>query len=424
MSNSEENNIYLCIDLKSFFASVECADRGLDPFCTNLAVADPSRGRGGICLAITPAMKELGIKNRCRVFEIPPHIDYITAKPRMKRYMEISAKIYSVYLKYIAPEDIHVYSIDECFIYISPYFQLYKKNPREMAIMLMEAVFRETKICATAGIGTNLFLAKIALDITAKHVPDHIGYLDQETFRQTIWHHKPITDIWSIGKGIANRLLKYNVTDLYGVAHMDTKKLYKEFGQNAEFLIDHSWGIEPCTIEDIHAYKPETSSISNGQVLGKAYDRENGLLLIKEMLEMLVLELVDRHMMCKGIGLCISYENHVRNHTGGSRKLSAYTSSYHQLVAEFEKLYRETTAYLPIKKLSVSLEHVIPEDNVVMEMDLFEAPQDNTKERKMHEAMLAIKHKFGKNSVIRGMSLLDKATGRERNRLVGGHNGE
>lgn len=424
MSKSEENNIYLCIDLKSFFASVECADRGLDPFTTNLAVADSSRGRGGICLAITPAMKDLGIKNRCRVFEIPPHVKYITAKPRMKRYMEISAKIYSIYLKFIAPEDIHVYSIDECFIYISPYLKLYQREPRQMAVMLMDAVFKETKICATAGIGTNLFLAKIALDITAKHVDDHIGYLDQELFKKSLWHHQPITDIWGIGKGIASRLLKYNITDLYGVAHMDEKKLYKEFGQSAEFLIDHAWGIEPCTIEDIHAYQPETSSISNGQVLGNPYGYDDGLLLVREMVEMLALELVDRQMMCKGIGLSISYENHVHKHTGGSRRLDSYTCSYQELVKEFEKLYRETTVYMPIKKLSTTLEHIVPEDQVVMEFDLFEAPKDTTKERKMQEAMLAIKHKFGKNSVIRGMSLLDKATGRTRNRLVGGHNGE
>ena len=194
---------YLCIDLKSFFASVEAVDRGLDPFTTNLVVADPSRGRGSVCLAITPAMKALGIRNRCRVFEIPKNVEYITAMPRMKKYMEVSAQIYGIYLRYISPEDIHVYSIDECFIDITPYLKMYKRSPKEMAIMLMDAVRDETGICATAGIGTNLFLAKVALDITAKKVPDHIGYLDAESFQEHLWHHRPITDIWNIGASLA-----------------------------------------------------------------------------------------------------------------------------------------------------------------------------------------------------------------------------
>ena len=273
-----EKKIYLCIDLKSFYASVESVERGLDPFSDNLVVADPSRGRGGICLSITPAMKKLGIKNRCRIFEIPKNVEYVTALPRMRKYMEYSADIYSVYLKYISKEDIHVYSIDECFFDVTSYLKLYNKTPKQMAQMLMDAVYKETGIASAAGVGTNLFLAKVGLDIAAKHSKDAIGCLDENLFKKYIWHHRPITDIWNIGPGIARRLEKYGVYDLYGVAHMPEDILYKEFGVNAEFLIDHSKGEEPCTIADIKNYKPKTTSISNSQILFEDYDTENALL--------------------------------------------------------------------------------------------------------------------------------------------------
>ena len=246
-----EQNIFMCIDLKSFFASVECADRGLDPFTANLVVSDPSRGNGAICLAITPAMKALGIRNRCRIFEIPPGVQYITAMPRMKRYMEVSAQVYGVYLRYISPEDIHVYSIDECFIDATPYLAMYNTSPKQLAQTLMNAVFEETHICATAGVGTNMFLAKVALDITAKHVPDHIGWLDEKEFREKLWSHRPITEFWNVGSGVARRLAKYDVYDMGGVAKMNEDILYKEFGVNAEFLIDHAHGREPCTMAEL-----------------------------------------------------------------------------------------------------------------------------------------------------------------------------
>ena len=289
-----EESAYLCIDLKSFFASVECSARGLNSLTTNLVVADPARGRGAICLAVSPSLKALGVKNRCRVYEIPKGIDYITAKPRMRLYMEYSAKIYSIYLRYISAEDIHVYSIDECFLDVSQYLNLYRKNAKEMAQMLMDAVYRETGICATAGIGTNLFLAKVALDITAKHAPDHMGYLDEEEFRRTIWHHRPITDVWNVGRGIARRLERYGIYDLYGVAHFSEEKLYREFGVNAEFLIDHAHGVEPCTIADIHAYRSKSNSLSNGQILFEDYSAEDALTVMREMVDMLVLELVEK----------------------------------------------------------------------------------------------------------------------------------
>ena len=257
---------YLCIDLKSFYASVECVDRGLDPFKDNLVVADPERSRTTICLAASPAIKALGVPSRCRVYEIPKNIQYTMAPPRMKRYMEVSAQIYGIYLRRISAQDIHVYSIDECFIDATPYLSLYRTDARSLAQQLMDDVREECGICATAGIGTNLFLAKVALDVTAKHVDDHIGYLDEREFRRKIWHHRPITDIWGIGPGIARRLLQYNVQDLAGITQVDERFLHKEFGVNAEYLIDHAWGYEPCTMADIHAYRPHGHSTSNGQV--------------------------------------------------------------------------------------------------------------------------------------------------------------
>ena len=298
-----KQSIFMCIDLKSFFASVECADRGIDPFTTNLVVSDPSRGNGAICLAITPAMKALGIRNRCRIFEIPPGVQYITALPRMKRYMEVSAQVYGVYLRYISPEDIHVYSIDECFIDATPYLAMYNTSPKQLAQTLMNAVFEETHICATAGVGTNLFLAKVALDITAKHVPDHIGWLDEKEFREKLWSHRPITDFWNVGSGVARRLAKYGVYDMGGVAKMNEDILYKEFGVNAEFLIDHAHGREPCTMAEIHAYESKTKSLSNGQILFEDYSADNAFIVMKEMADTLILELVEKKLaagVCKG----------------------------------------------------------------------------------------------------------------------------
>ncbi len=271
MGSADTDRMYMCIDLKSFYASVECADLGVDPFTTPLVVADNSRGKGAITLAISPALKKLGVKNRSRLFQIPSHIEYITVKPHMKRYMQASAQIYGTLLNYISPEDIHVYSIDEYFIDITPYTNLYKKTPRQLAQLLLDAVLDATHIYATVGIGTNLFLAKIALDILAKHAPDFIGYLDESLFKEQIWHHQPITDIWQIGSGIANRLRKFGAFDLYGITQVPEHKLYKEFGVNAELLIDHAWGRESCTIADIHAYRPSKHSLSQSQILLRNY---------------------------------------------------------------------------------------------------------------------------------------------------------
>ena len=263
--------IYMCIDLKTFYASVECVERGLDPFNTNLVVADQNRGKGTICLAVSPKMKMLGVKNRCRIYEIPPTIKYIIAMPRMKKYIEYSANIYEIYLKYFSKEDIHVYSIDEAFMDASKYLKLYKSTHIELAKKIIKDIFKSYGITATAGIGTNMYLAKIALDITAKHNPNNIGYLDEEKYKKELWHHKPLTDFWQIGKGIERRLNKMRIFDMYDIANADPKKIYKEFGINAEYLIDHSFGKESCTIADIKSYKPKCNSISNSQVLFEDY---------------------------------------------------------------------------------------------------------------------------------------------------------
>ena len=417
-----DEEIYMCIDLKSFFASVECADKGLDPFRTNLVVADPSRGRGAICLAITPAMKELGIRNRCRVFEIPDRVQYITALPRMKRYMEVSAEIYGVYLRYISPEDIHVYSIDECFIYATPYLRMYGVSPKKLANMLMDAVFRQTHITATAGVGTNLFLAKIALDIMAKHVPDHIGVLDERIFRERLWHHRPITDFWNVGPGIARRLEKYGVRDLHGVAHMDENILYNEFGINAQFLIDHAWGREPCTIAEIQAYESKSHSISNGQILFEDYDYDNALLVMKEMVDTLALELVEKKLAADYVSLVVGYSDDAYLPTGGNRRLTVCTGSHQKLAERMEQLYRETTRRnVPIRSINIGFGGLTGEEN--SGFDLFMDPAAEEKEKNMQQAIINIKQRFGKNALIKAMSLEKKATGIRRNQMVGGHNG-
>lgn len=417
-----DEEIYMCIDLKSFFASVECADKGLDPFRTNLVVADPSRGRGAICLAITPAMKALGIRNRCRVFEIPERVQYITALPRMKRYMEVSAEIYGVYLRYISPEDIHVYSIDECFIYATPYLRMYGVTPKQLAAMLMNAVFQQTHITATAGVGTNLFLAKIALDIMAKHAPDHIGVLDEQSFREKLWHHRPLTDFWNVGPGIARRLEKYGVRDLHGVAHMDENILYKEFGINAQFLIDHAWGREPCTIAEIQAYESKSHSISNGQILFEDYNYDNALLVMKEMVDTLALELVEKKLAAECVSLAIGYSGDVYLPTGGTRRMTVCTGSHQKLAERMEQLYRETTRRnAPIRSINIGFGGLTGEEN--SGFDLFMDPAAEEREKNMQQAIIDIKQRFGKNALIKAMSLEKKATGIRRNQMVGGHNG-
>ena len=412
---------YLCIDLKTFYASVECVERGLDPFNTNLVVADPNRGKGTICLAISPKMKMLGVKNRCRIFEIPPTIKYIVATPRMKKYIEYSANIYAIYLKYFSKEDIHVYSIDEAFMDVTKYLKLYKLNPIELAKKIIKDIFKTYGITATAGIGTNMYLAKIALDITAKHNPNNIGYLNEEKYKKELWHHKPLSDFWQIGKGIERRLNKMGIFDMYDIAHTTQKRLYKEFGVNAEYLIDHSWGKESCTIADIKAYKPKTNSITNSQVLFEDYSFIKARLVLKEMVELGSLRLIESNLVTDTVGLYIGYSKNTIKATGGTRKLTNYTNIYSELLKAFLEIYDKTTDKdIPIRRIGVNFTNVIETESV--QLSLFIDQEKIDEERKLELAMCKIKNKMGKNAIIRGMDLEGGATTIMRNKLIGGHN--
>ena len=413
---------YLCIDLKTFYASVECVERGLDPFNTNLVVADPTRGKGTICLAISPKMKMLGVKNRCRIFEIPPTIKYIIATPRMKKYIEYSANIYAIYLKYFAKEDIHVYSIDEAFMDVTKYLKLYKLNPIELAKKIIKDIFKTYGITATAGIGTNMYLAKIALDITAKHNPQNIGYLDEEKYKQELWHHKPLSDFWQIGRGIERRLNKMRIFDMYDIAHTEQKRLYKEFGVNAEYLIDHSWGKESCTIADIKAYKPKTNSVTNSQILFEDYSFIKARLVLKEMVELGSLRLIENNLVTDTVSIYIGYSKNIIKATGGTKRLANYTNVYRELLKSFLQLYDNTTdKNVPIRRIGVNFANVIETDNI--QLSLFTNQEKIDEERKLELAMCSIKNKMGKNAIIRGMDLEEGATTMMRNKLIGGHNG-
>lgn len=440
---------------------------------TRLVVADPTRSEMTICLAVSPAMKAAGVKNRCRLYEIPAGLDYITAQPRMNTYMEVSAEIYGIYLHYVSQEDIHPYSIDECFIDATPYLELYGLTAREFADTLRAAVLSETGIPATVGIGPNLFLAKVALDISAKHAPDGVGELDARSFRESIWGHRPITDIWGIGPGIARRLAKYRVFDLKGVTEMDPDVLYGEFGVNAEYLIDHAWGVEPCTIAEIKAYEPESASMMNGQILPCGYNFDDTLMVLREMVDDSVLDLVEKHLVTDHISLHVSYEREkgvpaeratdgsvleeggvagaadgvsadkparpdagvffegghgtrrvggAHPHGGGSRKIPERTNSFAKLYGYLEALFRETVdPARTMRKISIGFGNLVDAD--LATADLFTDVEAADRERRRAEAVLAVKGKFGKNALIKGTSLKEHALGRERNTMVGGHHG-
>lgn len=411
---------YLCIDLKTFYASVECVERDLDPYKVNLVVADKSRGKGALCLAISPRMKKAGVKNRCRLFEIPRYMQYIIAKPRMKLYMEYSANIYEIYLKYFAKEDIYVYSIDEAFFDITPYLNYYKKSALEIVKMIINDVFKTTGITATCGIGTNLYLAKIAMDIIAKHNDSNIGYLNEELYIEKLWNHKPLTDFWQIGHGIAKRLLKYGVEDMEGISKLPEDVLYKEFGVNARFLIRHAWGKESVTIQQIKDYKPQHNSISNSQILFKDYNYQDALLILKEMVEINVLQLSEKHLSTDKIHLYIGYSKNVIKSTGGSRKISVRTNVYSILLKEFVKLFEQTTnRNYPIRQIRISFGDV--KDEEFEYYDLFTDQQEVEEEKRLQNALNEIKYKYGKNSIFKCMNLMDNATQLERNKLIGGH---
>ena len=412
---------YLCIDLKSFYASVECVERGLDPMTTNLVVADLERSEKTICLAITPAMKALGIPNRCRVFEIPKNVKYIAAVPRMQLYIDYAAEIYSIYLKYISKDDIHVYSIDEAFMDVTDYLMLYDMSARELGRTILNEIYDTLGIRATCGIGTNLYLTKIALDITAKHASDFIGELDEKSYRKTLWNHRPLTDFWRVGKGTARRLESVGIYTMYDIAHADEDFLYRLFGIDAELLIDHAWGREPVTIADIKSYHSRTNCLSSGQVLAYSYGFEDGRLIVKEMADLLCLELVEKGLVTKSITLHIGYDNRLNAPPAhGTTMLPDETSADILIIPAVEALYeRIINPKLSIKRVNMTFNNVVPEE--YHQYNFFADAASLEKNRRIQEAVLSIKNKYGKNAILKGMNLEEHATTKERNTQIGGH---
>lgn len=494
------NNAYIAIDLKSFYASVECVDRGLDPLDTNLVVADPTRTEKTICLAVSPSLKSYGIPGRARLFEAiqkvrevnaqrkykaPGHsfshesyfhselikdpsaeLTFITAPPRMAHYMEVSTRIYNVYLKYIAPEDIHVYSIDEVFIDATDYLKTYGMTPRELAMKMVLDVLETTGITATAGVGTNLYLCKIAMDIYAKHCkPDkngvRIAELDEMSYRRILWDHRPLTDFWRVGRGISKKLEEHGMYTMGDVARCSVGResdyynedlLYKLFGVNAELLIDHAWGWEPTEISDIKSYRPESSSLSSGQVLQEPYEFSKAKLVLKEMADLLSLELVSKRIVTDQIVLTVGYdiESLKKSYSGAvetdrygrkipktahsSENIGRYTSSTKLICETAMKLFdRIVDKELLVRRMYIVANHIITENDAEKEheyiqLNLFsdtgkqEAEENELKKEKdMQKAILKIKSKYGKNSIIKGMNLKEGATALERNRQIGGH---
>ena len=490
--------IYAAIDLKSFYASVECVEHKLDPLNTNLVVADRSRTEKTICLAVSPSLKAIGVPGRPRLFEVVQKVEaenqrrlrsapggrfsgesyyadelardrskkltYVIASPQMRRYMEVSANIYKIYLKYVAPEDIHVYSIDEVFIDITNYLETYQCSAHDLVMRMVRDVLKNTGITATAGIGTNLFLAKVAMDIVAKKMlPDkdgvRIAELDEMSFREKLWGHEPITDFWQIGSGIARRLEALHITNMGQLAlcsEYNEDILYKTFGVKAELIIDHAWGWEPCTIAAIKAYRPENHSLSQGQVLSKPYSAEKAKLIVREMTDQLVLDMVRKRVVADQIVLNIGYDHTgipedysgklILNYYGkkapkpahGSVNLGRYTASTKIILSAMMQLCdRILDKELLVRRLNVAVNHVIyekdmPGEDTSVQYGLFDdvealerkREQEKAtlaKERKLQEAMLAIKGKYGKNAVLKGMNYQEDATARERNGQVGGH---
>lgn len=500
---------YIAIDLKSFYASVECRERSRDPLTTNLVVADPSRTEKTICLAVSPSLKKYGLSGRARLFEViqkvnvannirklkaPNHvfsgssddstelqknpslkIDYIIAPPRMARYMEYSTKIYNIYLKYIAPEDIHIYSIDEVFIDVTHYLSTYNMTARTLAMTMIQDILDTTGITATAGIGTNMYLCKIAMDIVAKHIePDkngvRIAELDEMSYRRLLWNHRPLTDFWRVGRGYSKKLEKIGLYTMGDIARCSIGKstdyyneelLYKLFGINAELLIDHAWGYEPCTMEDVKAYKPETNSISSGQVLHCPYEFDKARLVVKEMTDLMVLDLVDKGLVTSQIVLTIGYDienmtdkNRSQSYKGtvttnyygkkvpkpahGTTNLSKQTSSTTLITNAVMELYDKiVNKKLLIRRINIVANKLVDERSVknankYEQLDLFtdyeilkkqreKENAESEREKRMQNTILDIKKKFGKNAILKGMNLQEGATAKDRNNQIGGH---
>ena len=396
------NKIYLCIDLKSFYASVECVERGWDPLTARLVVADPERSEKTICLAVSPALKQMGVPNRCRVFQIPKEIPYKMAPPRMQLYIDYAAEIYGVYLKYIAKEDIQVYSIDEAFLDVADYLHLYQMTAVELGRKIMQDILDTTGIPAACGVGTNL-------------------YLDEARYREKLWKHKPLTDFWRVGRGTVERLSNMGICTMEEIAHARESLLYKAFGIDAELLIDHAWGREPVTIADIKAYRPKNTSFSSGQVLPRDYSYEEGILVVKEMADLLCLDLVDQCLVTSHISLVIGYSNQkCFEPARGSTTLRSATSSNRRLLSYVEQLYRRIVrpgAY--IRRITLTYTGVMTED--YQQFDLFSNPEETEKDVKAQRAAISIKQRYGRNAILKGMNLEESATTIERNGQIGGH---
>ena len=416
----EKKRTYFCIDMKCFYASVECAERGLNPFDTCLVVADETRGKNALCLAISPKLKALGVRNRCRLSEIPRSIPYLIAKPRMSLYIDYAARIYGLYLRHMDKSDIHVYSVDECFLDVTDYLKLYKKSAIEYAKFLIEEIARELHVPSTAGIGTNLYLAKIALDITAKHSPEHIGYLDEEKYRRDLWDHRPITDFWQISTGTARRLAHYGLYDMGSVARASEELLYKAFGINAELLIDHAWGRESCTIADIKAYKGKSHSVSLSQILPKDYTIPQARVVIAEMALEGCERMMRQHVIAGSVSLFVGYSFGTAEPTGGRVRMSSATARFSEVKKCVEALFDEVVLPgVPIRRLGIGFGEVV--DEGCEGYDFFTDPERAEKEKRLERTALEIKRKFGKNAILRAMDLEDGATSIERNTMIGGH---
>ncbi|MDD3999518.1 MAG: hypothetical protein PHX62_01310 [Bacilli bacterium] len=413
----------LCIDLKSFYASVECVLRGLDPFETNLVVADKERGPGSIVLAVSPKLKTYGVSSRCRIYSLPKDLKIIYAKPRMKKYIEYSTKIYRIYLKYVAKEDIHVYSIDEAFLDLTHYLKYYNKEPKQIAKEILDDIFKETKITASCGIGDNMFLSKVALDILAKHSKDNIAILDAESFKEKIWKVEPLSSIWGIGSRLEKRLHKMGIKNLGNLAKHPLSSLEKEFGVVGRELLEHAYGIEKTTVQEARNYLPQSKSFGHGQVLYEDYSYQNLEVILIETVDEIATELVTKRLTCQLIGLSIGYS---KSDGGGGfgrqRKLPCKTNSRKLLVESFFQLYYDFVEDKPIRQISLRVGSLDNED--FFQTNLFIDANREIKEHNLYQALGEIRQRYGKNSVHLAVSNTDKSTFLKRNNLIGGHNAE
>lgn len=416
----KKERTYFCIDMKTFYASVECAERNLNPFETNLVVADVTRGSNALCLAISPRLKAQGIKNRCRLSDIPKNIPYEIAPPRMKLYVDYAADIYALYLNYFAPEDIHVYSIDESFIDATEYLSMYNMDAKTLAKQLMNEIANVKRIPSTVGIGTNLFLAKIALDITAKKSRDHMGYLNEELFRETLWDHKPITDFWQIANGTAKRLERYGIDTMRGITKFPETVLYKCFGINAELLIDHAWGRESCRMSDIKNYRSKSHSVSFSQILPKDYNYADARLVLTEMVQHGCLELMRQHVIADKIWVGIGYSRDQHEFSHGARRFGRTTALVSEIMPYAMEIFdRVAEQRIPIRRLGISFGNVC--DEGCEGYDLFTNWEAIDREKARERTVLEIKERFGKNAILRGNNLYAVGTQKERNEMIGGH---